>query len=187
MNSRDLQLFDRHFEIHGDKFDYGNVRSIRWRVVVRMKSIYFIPIGSDYTYELTLDFVSGAPLDLGIGAIPPALPFSMGLNKREFGLLEDKIKRLQSETYEFRLAHYREQMRREGFFEYDGKVFHRDGSVDHKGRRRTLDLKTRAEADATSTKLKCLPNGTLEVSTLWDRDCFHTMLNEAYGPSSRGS
>jgi len=26
----DLQLFDRHFQIYDDKFDYSNVSRIRW-------------------------------------------------------------------------------------------------------------------------------------------------------------
>lgn len=186
MNADDLQIFERHFEIHGDKFEYADVRSIRWRVVVRMKSIYFIPLGSDYTYELTIDFRNGAPLDLGIGAVPVALPFSMGLNKRDFGLLENKIKQLQAATRDLRLAQYEEQLRREGFFEYDGKAFYRDGTVEHKGRRRNLDLKIRAEALDASTKFKCLPHGSLEVSTAWDRDCFHAMLNNVYGASRDG-
>lgn len=184
MDPNAIQFFDHQFQIHDDKFDYANVSSIRWRWIERIKFIYFVPIGASYTYELSIEFVTGSPLDLGIGAAPVPAFLSSALNKRNFEALEMKIKRLLDETREYRLASYRDQMRRESWFEYDGKAFYADGSVLHNGRRRALDFKSRAQATAIATKLKCIPSGSLVVSTLWDRDCFHSMLSEIHGAVS---
>lgn len=43
MDPRDLQLLDRHFEIHGDRFEYANVQSLRWQTSEIIRTIYFIP------------------------------------------------------------------------------------------------------------------------------------------------
>lgn len=181
MDPAALQIFDDHFAIYDDKFDHANVRGIRWRPIERVRSIYFIPIGAAYTYELTIEFVSSPPLDLGIGSVPTPSFLSPAMSRKAFIGFENKIKDLFVRTREHRLAPYRERMQRDGFFEYDGSAFYADGSVDHKGRRRNLDLRTKAEALGATTKLKCVPSGSIEVSTLWDRDCFHAMLNETYG------
>lgn len=177
-----LQLCDTHFLIYDDKFEYSNVRGIRWRWIERVRSIYFIPIGAAYTYELTIEFVNGPPLDMGVGSVQMPSILSPAMGRKAFTSFESRIKDLFVQTREYRLAPYGEQMQRDGFFEYDGGAFYADGSVNHKGRRRNLDLKSRAEARDASTKLKCLPGGSIEISTLWDRDCFHVMLNEMYGP-----
>jgi hypothetical protein len=183
VDPRAIEFFDRHFQFYDDKFEYANISGIRWQWIERIRSIYFIPIGASYTYELSIEFIEG-PLDLGIGAVPISSFASPALSKRDFEVFEGKIKRLFDETREFRLASYHDELRRDGFFEYDRKAFHSDGSVSHKGRRRAIDFTKQAKATATSTKLRCLPNGSINVSTLWDRDCFHIMLNEIYNSRS---
>ena len=59
MDPRDLQLLDRHFEIHGDKFEYANVQSLRWQTTEIIRSIYFIPVGVHHTSELLIQFFVG--------------------------------------------------------------------------------------------------------------------------------
>lgn len=181
MDPRDLQLLDRHFEIHGDKFEYANVKSLRWQTSEIIRSIYFIPVGVHYTYELLIQFLVGAPLQLGAGSFPSAFSrLSPTLSKSDFRELSTKVKQLHAATHETRLAQYQKELQNSGCFEYDEKVFFADGSVEYKGRRRTIDFATPAKAGATHTELRCLPSGMIEVSTSWDRDCFHALLSQMH-------
>ena len=174
MDPKALQLFDRHFEVYGDRFDYSNVQSLRWLTVKTTKFVYFLPIGVDYTCELLIHFLAGAPLQLGTGA------FSVDLSKGGFQEFEATARALHAATYETRLAQYQEQLQRSGCFEYDEMMFFVDGSVERKGRRRFIDFATPARAEAAHTQLRCLPSGSIEVSTLWDRDCFHALLTQMH-------
>lgn len=176
-----LQFFEQHFAFYDDRFEYSNVRGIRWKTIERIKTIYFLPIGTSYTYELSIEFASGRPLDLGVGSVSLPSWISPALNGRAFTEFSNKVAKLHDETRAFRLLAYKEQLQRDGFFEYDGMAFFADGSVQHDGRRRSLDLSKRAQANGAITKLSCAPSGSISVSTLWDRDCFHAILNEVYG------
>lgn len=184
MDSGSLQLFDKHFEIHGDRFDYSNVRSIGWRAIEGRKFFYFIPLASHCTYQLAIEFLEGPRLDLGAGDVGVSPPFAMGLNKRDFAELTAKIECLFDATRESRLRHYRERMQSAGYFEYDGNIFRPDGAVERKGRRFNLDTKSGAKALSEVAILKCVPGGSIEIDTFWDRDCLHAMLNATYRPQA---
>ncbi len=187
MDPSAFKVSERHFEIYDDRFDYADIRGIRWQSFERLRRFYFIPLGVSYTYELTFEFASGQPLTLGVGDGPLPAWASPSLNKSDFAVFAAKVQQVLEATREFRLAPYRDEMRREGFFEYDGKTFFADGSVQYKGQRRPLDLGARAKATGNITELKLASGGAVKVNTAWDRDCFHVMLNETYGAPSNAA
>jgi len=150
----DLQLFDNYFQIYEDRFDYSNVSRIRWLPQKQIHFVYMVPVGMKRWFELTIEFVSGHPVQLGPRG------FSSDLIAEDFRTVGERMKSLLAATHDSRLARYREELRRESYFEYDDKMFFADGTVDRNGRRYTLDLKTPAKAIDTHTEIKCLPRGS---------------------------
>lgn len=88
-------------------------------------------------------------------------------------------------THQGRLAQYQLELQHSECFEYDEKLFFADGSIERGGRKRFIDFAYPARAEATHTELKCLPNGAIEVCTVWDRDCFHALLKQMHAANAR--
>ncbi|MBI3439876.1 MAG: hypothetical protein HY054_14715 [Proteobacteria bacterium] len=171
----EIQLFESHFQIYDDRFDYSSVSRIHWLPQTATRRFYYvIPIGVKRWFELTIEFVSGHPVQLGPRG------FSSDLGADDFRSICEGMQALLAATRDLRLAKYREELERTGAFEYDDKMFFLDGTVERNGRRYALDLKTLAKAIDTHTEIKCLPRGSIEVKTYWDRDCFHILLNDLH-------
>jgi len=174
----DLRLFDQYFQIYDDKFQYANVSRIRWITDKRPRFLFGIPIGVKRSFTLAIEFRTGPPVQLG------PYGFSTDLSDAELRAVDESMQRLFAATRGVRLAGYRAELERAGRFEYDGRMFNADGSVDYKGRRYTLDLNTRPKAIKSHTEIKCLPRGSITVETDWDRDCFHALLSDMHRASA---
>lgn len=86
MDPQALQISDRHFEVHGDKFEYEKVQSIRWETREIIRTIYFIPVRVDYAYDLVVQFFCGTATPTGVCSASGGVPtFSQSEQKQVSG------------------------------------------------------------------------------------------------------
>jgi hypothetical protein len=172
---KQLQVDGLGFWLQGTKFvSFDSVKHLRFYYVVTQKRLNFARSGDDHNVEvdITLDGEL-RPLKFRSG---PALALSYGsFGKRDGDELISKYRAICEGSFPARSGSYIDEVRRNGYFAYDGKRVCVDGNVSFAGG--SVSLRT-----STLTREPfALSLGKQRIRTQVDADVFFWLLEMLFG------
>jgi hypothetical protein len=160
---------------HPDRFvPFDKIRHVKLHYQVTHKSVNFARSGADHNVKVELT-VDGEQRPLRIRAGPLLAPTIGTYGEGDSAVLLSDYKRICSESFETRCAHYVQEIRRDGFFSYDGKRFYMDGDVPFSDG--SINLRTMAVM-RDPFALEC---GHRRIHTGVDTDIFFWLLERLFG------